>query len=68
MADKPLKIKMNPKCTKCHVDLAHICAVYPWSDEEWQCPECDGTWCIFQFCEKCGKELSAPWQCDCKKQ
>lgn len=45
---------MKPKCERCKVDLELVDAHEPWSDEHYQCPQCDGTYNIEEFCEFCG--------------
>ena len=45
---------MKPQCDKCKIDL-EVVAECPtgWSGEHYQCPCCDGTYNIFEFCELC---------------
>jgi hypothetical protein len=47
-------VKMNPQCDKCKVNLEFVpeCPT-GWCDEHYQCPKCNGTYNIFEFCELC---------------
>ncbi len=45
---------MTPKCDKCQVGLEFVRGNEPWDTDHYQCPRCDGTYNIFEFCELCG--------------
>jgi len=44
--DGNVLIERPPQCRQCHVDLELVIAMEPYSPQHWQCPECDGTYCI----------------------
>ncbi len=40
---------MNPKCPKCNIDLKLCSGNYPYTEDHYICPNCDGTHDLYEF-------------------